>query len=239
MSRQPASAAPERILRGAGSRLARHVALICDGNARWARRRGVSVGEGHAAAADAVIGRVGDAIELGIAELTIYAFSTENWARPQIEVNGLVELLRERIALETPGLHRQRVRLRFIGRRRGISGELAAVMTAAEDLTKDNAGLRLFVAVNYGGRAEILDAARRFPGGGEADFGACLYAPEMHDPELIVRTGGELRLSNYLLWQAAYAELVFREELWPDFDRACFAQALAEYATRQRRFGAR
>jgi undecaprenyl diphosphate synthase len=217
----------------------RKVAIICDGNGRWARSRGLGITEGHDAAADTVLARIADAQELGIEELTLYTFSTENWARPVEEVNGLVGLLRVRIALETPRLHREQVRMRFIGRRQGIPDELAAVLDRAEALTAANRGLRLFVAINYGGRAELLDAAARFTGGSEQDYRACLYAPEMHDPDLIIRTGGERRLSNYLLWQAAYAELVFREELWPDFDRAAFEQSLAEYRQRTRRFGGR
>jgi undecaprenyl diphosphate synthase len=217
----------------------RHVALICDGSGRWAEREGVSIRDGHAAAAAAVLGRIADAIELGIGELTVYAFSTENWARPAGEVDALLGLIGERIALETPRLAALGVRMRFIGRRAALPAALCGAIDAAELATAGNDGLRLFVALNYGGRAEILDAALRFAGGQEADFAACLYAPDMRDPDLVIRTGGELRLSNYLLWQAAYAELVFSPELWPDFDRACFEACLAEYENRQRRFGSR
>jgi undecaprenyl diphosphate synthase len=215
------------------------VALISDGNARWARARGLSIGDGHDAAADTVIARLLDAIELGIEELTVYTFSTENWSRPVEEVRGLMSLLARRIAAGTPQLHEQGVRIHFIGRRERVAGELLEEMRRAQALTESNRRIALFVAVNYGGRAEIVDAARRFGGSTERDFRAMLYAPEMHDPELIIRTGGERRLSNYLLWQSAYAELVFREELWPDFTRAAFEQSLAEFGERQRRFGGR
>jgi undecaprenyl diphosphate synthase len=218
---------------------ARHVAVISDGNARWARARGLEIGDGHDAAADTVIARLLDAIELGIEELTVYTFSTENWSRPAAEVKGLMSLLARRISLGSPPLHEQGVRIRFIGRRERVSPELLEEMRRAEELTGANRRITLFVAVNYGGRAEIVDAARRFAGGSEQEFRDLLYAPEMHDPELIIRTGGERRLSNYLLWQSAYTELVFREELWPDFTRAAFEQSLAEFGERQRRFGGR
>jgi undecaprenyl diphosphate synthase len=217
----------------------RYIALIADGNARWARTRGLSVTEGHAAAADTALARISDAMQLGVSELTIYALSTENWSRPAAEINGLVELIAARISLETPRLDRAGIRLRFIGRREGLGETLVEEMAKAQALTSENEGMRLFVALNYGGRAEILDAARRFAGGSEQQFRECLYAPEMHDPDVILRTGGERRLSNYLLWQAAYAELVFRDELWPDFDRPAFESALAEFGERHRRFGGR
>ena len=145
----------------------------------------------------------------------------------------------ERIDRETPELDEEGVRMRFIGRREGVSAELVERMEWAEDLTGANERITLFVAFDYGGRAEIVDAARTFSGGTEADFRRHLYAPEMHDPDLLIRTSGERRISNYLLWQLAYAELVFRDELWPDFSRAAFEESLAEYAARTRRFGAR
>ena len=150
-----------------------------------------------------------------------------------------MEMFSRRIAGETPELHEEGVRMRFIGRRDGVSEELVQRMAWAEELTAQNERITLFVAFNYGGRAEILDAARRFEGGTEEDFRACLYAPEMHDPDLIIRTSGEQRLSNYLLWQSAYAELVFRDELWPDFTREALEQSLAEFSRRRRRFGRR
>ena len=218
---------------------ARYVAIITDGNGRWARAHGVPVTEGHSAGADAVKARLRDAAEFGVRELTVYSFSTENWSRPAEEVQGLMEMFSRRIASETPELHDEGVRMRFIGRREGVSAELVRQMSWAEELTGANARITLFVAFNYGGRAEILDAARRFAGGDEDEFRACLYAPDMHDPDLIIRTSGEQRLSNYLLWQSAYSELVFRDELWPDFTRAALEQSLAEFAARQRRFGGR
>jgi undecaprenyl diphosphate synthase len=218
---------------------ARYVAIITDGNGRWAREHGVPVNEGHDAGADTVKARLRDAAEFGVQELTVYSFSTENWSRPAEEVAGLMAMFSTRIAGETPELHDEGVRMRFIGRREGISAELVQRMDWAEELTAQNERITLFVAFNYGGRAEILDAARRFSGGSEEDFRACLYAPEMHDPDLIIRTSGEQRLSNYLLWQSAYSELTFREELWPDFSRDALAESLAEFSRRRRRFGAR
>jgi undecaprenyl diphosphate synthase len=219
--------------------MARYVAIITDGNGRWARSRGVPVNEGHSAGADTVKARLRDAAEFGVQELTVYSFSTENWSRPPEEVAGLMQMFSARIAGETPELHEEGVRMRFIGRRDGISEELVQRMEWAEELTAQNERITLFVAFNYGGRAEILDAARRFTGGTEEEFRACLYAPEMHDPDLIIRTSGEQRLSNYLLWQSAYSELIFREEMWPDFSREALAQSLAEFSQRRRRFGAR
>jgi undecaprenyl diphosphate synthase len=225
---------------GAGQPVAaRYVAIITDGNGRWARERGVPVNDGHEAGADTVKARLRDAAELGIEELTVYSFSTENWSRPAEEVQGLMEMFSRRIAGETPELHEEGVRMRFIGRREGVGERLAEQMRWAEELTHANSRITLFVAFNYGGRAEIVDAARRFTGTSEEEFRACLYAPEMHDPDLIIRTSGERRLSNYLLWQSAYSELVFREELWPDFTRECLEQSLLEFAERNRRFGGR
>ena len=218
---------------------ARYVAIITDGNGRWAKARDLPVVDGHQAGADTVKARLRDAVELGVRELTVYSFSTENWSRPEDEVLGLMALFAERIVEETPELHEQGVRMRFIGRRDGVDEALLEQMDWAEGLTSSNDRITLFVAFNYGGRAEILDAAARFQGGDEADFHALLYAPEMHDPDLIIRTSGEQRLSNYLMWQSAYSELVFREELWPDFDRAAFEACLAEFSARRRRFGGR
>jgi undecaprenyl diphosphate synthase len=218
---------------------ARYVAIITDGNGRWAQARGLPVGEGHRAGADNLKARLRDAGELGVRELTVYSFSTENWSRPEDEVLGLMAMFAERIVDETPELHDNGVRLRFIGRREGVDPALVEQMGWAESLTRDNDRITLYVAFNYGGRAEIVDAARRFEGGDEDEFRALLYAPEMHDPDLIIRTSGEQRLSNYLLWQSAYSELVFRDELWPDFDRAAFEESLAEYSARRRRFGGR
>ena len=217
----------------------RYVAIITDGNGRWAKQHGVSVAAGHNAGADTVKARLRDALELGVRELTVYSFSTENWSRPATEINALMRMFSRRIKGETPDLREEGVRLRFIGRREGISAGLARQMDWAEEQTAENNRITLFVAFNYGGRAEILDAARRFEGGGEDEFRALLYAPEMHDPDLIIRTSGEQRLSNYLLWQSAYSELVFRDELWPDFTRQAFEESLAQYAGRRRRYGGR
>ena len=224
---------------GSDSAGARYVAIITDGNGRWAQGRGLPVIDGHQAGADVVKARLRDAAELGLAELTVYSFSTENWSRPPEEVAGLMAMFSERIARETPELHEEGVRMRFIGRREGVAEALVEQMRWAEELTASNTRITLFVAFNYGGRAEILDAAARYQGGGEEEFRGHLYAPEMHDPELIIRTSGERRLSNYLLWQSAYSELVFRDEMWPDFTREALEESLEEFAQRRRRFGGR
>ena len=218
---------------------ARYVAIITDGNGRWARQRRLPVVEGHRAGADTVKARLRDAAELGVRELTVYSFSTENWSRPRAEVDALMAMFAQRIDAETPELHEEGVRMRFVGRRGGVAAELVERMNWAEELTDGNQRITLFVAFNYGGRAEILDAARGFTGTTEEEFRRHLYAPEMHDPDLIVRTSGEQRLSNYLMWQSAYSELVFTDVLWPDFSRADFEAALEEYEARGRRFGGR
>jgi undecaprenyl diphosphate synthase len=217
----------------------RHVAIITDGNGRWARARGLPVLAGHEAGADVVKARLRDAVEFGVRELTVYSFSTENWSRSPDEVQGLMAMFAERIDRETPELDGEGVRMRFIGRRQGLEAELVRRIEWAERTTAANARITLFVAFNYGGRAEIVDAARTFTGETEEDFRRHLYAPDMHDPDLLIRTSGELRISNYLLWQAAYSEFVFRDELWPDFTREAFEESLAEYAARGRRFGGR
>jgi undecaprenyl diphosphate synthase len=223
----------------AGGRAARYVAIITDGNGRWAQARGLPVADGHRAGADTVKARLRDAVDLGIRELTVYSFSTENWSRSPREVAGLMRMFSQRILGETPELRDEGVRMRFIGRRGRVTKRLLAQMDWAEAETADNDRITLYVAFNYGGRAEIVDAAARYEGGGEAAFRKLLYAPEMHDPELIIRTSGEQRISNYLLWQGAYSELVFTDELWPDFTREAFEAALAEYERRRRRFGGR
>jgi undecaprenyl diphosphate synthase len=220
-------------------RRARHVAIVSDGSARWAAARGLSIAEGHRAAADNVIARTVDAVELGIEQLTLYAFSTENWARPRQEVDALIGLLAARVAEDAPTLNEHEVRITFIGRRDRCGERLAREMRSAEELTRANGGMRVYVAFDYGARDEILRAAERYRGGGEAEFARLLEAPDMCDPDLVIRTGGEQRLSNFLLWQVAYSELVFREELWPDFDRAALEDSLAEYSRRRRNFGAR
>jgi undecaprenyl diphosphate synthase len=230
-----ASADPE-----GGARRARYVAIITDGNGRWARQRGLPVMAGHEAGADTVKARLRDAVDLGVDELTVYSFSTENWSRSPQEVSALMAMMTRRIDLETPELHEEGVRMRFIGRRSDpVPGELVERMSWAEQLTAGNRRITLFVAFNYGGRAEIVDAARTFTEGSEEEFRARLYAPDMNDPDLIIRTSGEQRISNYLLWQGAYSELVFRDELWPDFSRTAFEQSLDEFTARQRRFGGR
>ncbi len=218
---------------------ARYVAIITDGNGRWAQQRGLPTIEGHRAGADVVKARLRDAVDLGVEELTVFSFSTENWSRPAEEVAGLMKMFGERIDAETPELHEEGVRMRFIGRREGVDAELVERMEWAEETTAGNDRITLFVAFNYGGRAEIVDAARNFEGGSEEEFRRHLYAPEMHDPDLLIRTSGEQRISNYLLWQCAYSELVFRDELWPDFGREAFEESLREFERRQRRFGAR
>ncbi len=218
---------------------ARYVAIIMDGNARWASERGLPVLEGHREGARTLKQTVRNAVRLEVEELTVYAFSTENWTRPRWEVEGLMAMFAELIESETPELNEEGVRMRFVGRREGVSQELQERMGWAEGETAANDRMTLFVAFNYGGRAEIVDAARRFKGGDEEDFAKLLYAPEMNDPDLLIRTSGEHRLSNYLLWQSAYSELVFSDVLWPDFDYDELAAALDEYASRERRFGAR
>jgi undecaprenyl diphosphate synthase len=217
----------------------RYVAIITDGNGRWAAERGLPPIEGHRAGADVVKARLRDAAELGVEELTVFSFSTENWSRPRAEVDGLMRMFAERIDAETPELHDEGVRMRFVGRRDEIDPGLRVRMEWAEGLTAANRRITLFVAFNYGGRAEIVDAARGFDGATDEEFRARLYAPEMHDPDLLIRTSGEMRVSNFLLWQCAYSELVFRDELWPDFTREAFEDSLATYRARRRRFGGR
>lgn len=218
---------------------ATRVAIIMDGNGRWATEHGLPVLEGHRRGAQTLKQTVKDAVGLGIEQLTVYAFSTENWGRPRDEVAGLMEMFGELIVSETPELHEEGVRMRFVGRRSEVSERMREQMAWAEAETAENRVLTMFVAFNYGGRAEILDAAERYAGGGEEAFAKLLYDPEMLDPELVIRTSGEERLSNFLLWQSAYAELYFTDVLWPDFDRATLAAALQEYASRRRRFGTR
>jgi undecaprenyl diphosphate synthase len=216
-----------------------NVAIIMDGNARWARSHGVPVLEGHRRGAKTLKETVKSAVRLGVGELTVYAFSTENWSRPKAEVRGLMRMFAELIDSETPELDEQGVRMRFIGRRDEVSKRLQERMAWAEEQTAANTRMTLFVAFNYGGRAEIVDAAARFQGGGEEEFAACLYAPEMGDPDIVIRTSGEERLSNFLLWQSAYSELVFTDVLWPDFSEDDLRAAIEAFDERARRFGAR
>jgi undecaprenyl diphosphate synthase len=217
-----------------------------DGNGRWAEANGVSVAEGHRAGARALRRTVEAAIELGISTLVVYAFSTENWGRPPDEVSDLMDLLSETIDEELPDLAKQGVRTRFLGRRDRLEPWLEAKMRSLEDETAHLDTLHLWIAFDYGGRAELVVAARRLLEDGvdparvdEDALAERLYAPEIGDVDLLVRTSGELRLSNFLLWEAAYAELVFTDTLWPDFDVEDLRAAVDAYAARQRRFGAR
>ncbi len=223
--------------------LARTVAIIMDGNGRWAERRGLPVAEGHRAGTRALRRTVEAAIDLGVETLVVYAFSTENWSRPDDEVEDLMEIFGETIERELPDLARQGVRARFLGRRDRAPDELRTQMEELEEGTAHNDRLNLWIAFDYGGRAEIVEAARRLVESGaepeEESLRANLYAPELPDPDLLIRTSGELRISNFLLWQLAYAELVFVETLWPDFGAADLEHALAAYARRRRRFGGR
>jgi undecaprenyl diphosphate synthase len=228
------------------SAVASSVAIIMDGNGRWARRRGLPVGAGHRAGVRALRRTVEAAIELEVRSLCVYAFSTENWERPDEEVADLLDLLAETIRGEFTDLARQSVRTRFVGRRDRCSPGVAAMMEELEQGTARNDVLDLFVCFDYGGRAELVEAARRLVRDGvpadEIDDEAVrsrLAAPQMPDPDLLVRTSGEQRISNFLLWQLAYAELVFTDTLWPDFGRDDLRDALATFASRRRRFGGR
>jgi undecaprenyl diphosphate synthase len=231
---------------GDQSRDARVVAIIMDGNGRWAEAHGVTVAEGHRAGARALRRVVEAAIDLGIETLAVYAFSTENWTRPTDEVADLMVLLSETIDEELPDLAKQGVRTRFLGRRDRIEPWLEQKMGVLEGRTAHLDTLNLWIAFDYGGRAELVEAARRLiedgvPAGevDEAALAERLYAPELAEIDLLIRTSGEIRISNFLLWETAYAELVFTDRLWPDFDAAELARAVDAYRARQRRFGAR
>ena len=225
---------------------ARSVAIILDGNSRWARRRSLSTATGHRAGTRAVRRTVEAAIALGVRDLVLYAFSTENWNRSSEEVDALMEIFAETIERELPDLAKQGVRTRFIGRRDRAPEQLRERMAALEAETAGNDTLSLWIAFDYGGRAELVEAARRAVEDGlapeevdEAAIAERLYAPDLPDPDLLIRTSGELRVSNFLLWQLAYSELVFVDTLWPDFGEDDLRAALAEYASRRRRFGGR
>jgi undecaprenyl diphosphate synthase len=229
-----------------GPGLARSVAIIMDGNGRWASARGLPVAEGHREGARALRRTVEAAIDLGIGSLAVYAFSTENWSRPADEVAAIMELLDETIDRELPDLAKQGVRTRFFGRRDRVPQPLQEKMAGLEAETVGNERLHLWIAFDYGGRAELVEAARRLLEDGVAPedvdedaLAARLFAPELPDPDLVIRTSGEQRLSNFLLWQSAYAELVFADAFWPDFGEGPLRAALDEYASRARRFGAR
>ena len=226
--------------------VARTVAIIMDGNGRWARRRGLPVAAGHRAGTRALRRTVEAAIDYGVETLVVYAFSTENWSRPQDEVDALMDIFGETIERELPDLAAQGVRTRFLGRRDRAPQELQERMAALEEETRDRERLNLWIAFDYGGRAELVQAARRIAEAGvppreidENTVAQYLYQPDLPDPDLLIRTSGELRISNFLLWQLAYAELVFVDTLWPDFGARELHSALAEYATRRRRFGGR
>ena len=222
------------------------VAIIMDGNRRWAEGRGLSIADGHREGTRALRRTVEAAIDHGVGSLAVYGFSTENWTRPADEVATLMEILGETIERELPDLAEQGVRTRFLGRRDRVPGDLPARMEELERATAERDVLQLWIAVDYGGRAEIVEAARRLIEDGvapedvdEQALAARLYAPDLPDPDLVIRASGEKRLSNFMLWQSAYAELVFTDTLWPDFGAADLAAALDEFAQRQRRFGGR
>jgi undecaprenyl diphosphate synthase len=226
----------------------RHVAIIMDGNGRWAAERGLPRSEGHRRGVEALRRAVRAVGELGIEILTIYSFSSENWSRPATEIRDLMGLLRRFIRNDLAELHKNNIRVRIIGEREGLEPEILRLLEEAEELTRNNDGLLLVVAFNYGGRQEITRAVQRVaslvvagalaPGDITADvIGRHLDAPDLPDPDLMIRTSGEQRLSNFLLWQSAYSELVFVPIYWPDFDRTTLETAIAEYRRRERRFG--
>jgi len=242
----------------AGGSQAKYVAIIMDGNGRWARKRHLPVAAGHKAGARSLRRVLEHALDRGIREVTVYAFSTENWSRPAGEVAALMDLFIETIESQVPDLHRRGARVRFVGSREGVPSELVRRIQQAEALTAANERMTLFIAFNYGARRELLEAAEGLaaewsegkgaaaaggphtaPAFTDEDLRRHLYVPEMHDPELLIRTSGEQRISNFLLWQAAYSELYFCDKLWPDFVEEDLDEALAEYARRQRRFGGR
>ncbi|MFP3907067.1 MAG: polyprenyl diphosphate synthase [Acidimicrobiales bacterium] len=227
------------------TRIPAHVACVMDGNGRWAKRRGLKRTEGHAAGEGALFDTVEGALDLGLDWLTVYAFSTENWRRPRDEVKFLMNFNESILVRRRDELHERGVRMRFIGRRDWrVPKRLLRRMEESEELTADNRTMTFTMAFNYGGRAELVDAVRAIVDEGipadridERTIAAHLYAPDMPDPDLMVRTSGEFRTSNYLLWQLAYSELVFTEVLWPDFRREHLFDAVAEYQRRERRFG--
>jgi undecaprenyl diphosphate synthase len=245
----------------AASSACRYVAIIMDGNGRWAQRRRLPVAAGHRQGARALRKVIERALDVGIRELTVFSFSTENWRRPPEEVAALMDLFVEMIEREIPDLHAESVRVRFLGRRTDVPPRLLERIEQTEAMTAGNTRMTFYIAFNYGCRAELCDAARALAAaraGGEPpgvaavegaapppadwaddDLQPYLYAPEMHDPELLIRTSGEMRISNFLLWQCAYTELYFTEKLWPDFDGEDLEQALAEFAHRRRRYGGR
>ena len=221
-----------------------HVAIIMDGNGRWAIRRGLNRSDGHRAGTENVRRAIEAFADAGVKFLTLYAFSTENWERPAVEVDALISIFRDVIGPESENLHRQGVRIRHLGNLRRLPGDLREAIESSIELTGDNDGLTLCVAFNYGSRAEILDAVRQMISDGvdpgdvtESSFASYLYTSDLPDPDLIIRTAGEMRLSNFLLWQAAYAEFYSTSALWPDFDEVEVHKALDAYSRRSRKFG--
>ena len=240
MAKSSVSAAATRKI----SPLPQHVAIIMDGNGRWAKQRGLPRFAGHKAGTDNVHHVVERFNDYQVKYLTLYAFSTENWRRPDEEVNGLLRILAEMIDRETQALHKKNVRLFHLGRVESLPKDLQAKVHNAIELTKDNTGITLSIAFDYGGRAEILDAIRRIIKDGipaeqitESLFSKYLYTPNVPEPDLIIRTAGEMRLSNFLIWQAAYSEFYITPTLWPDFGDADIEKALVAYSQRERRFG--
>ena len=230
------------------SRLPRHVAIIMDGNGRWAKNRDLPRLEGHRAGEDSIRATVQASAEVDLGYLTLYAFSAENWQRPEGEVKALLELIARSLAANVQELHRDNIHVRMLGRFAGLPSSLQEEMRRAEELTKQNTGLTLQLAVNYGGRQEIVDAARRLAEDAvsgalspeqidEPRFNDYLYRTDLPDPDLLIRTGGELRVSNYLLWQIAYSEIYVTPTLWPDFRAPHLYEALVDYQGRHRRFG--
>ena len=243
-----ASQAPEGRAAGGEADVPRHVAVIMDGNGRWAQARGLPRTEGHRKGMEAVRRIIRHASRRGIGQLTLYSFSSENWRRPAEEVGFLMGLLKFFIRRDLAELHAENVRVRVIGEREGLAPDIAALLDEAETLTRANTGLTLAIAFNYGGRQEIVGAVRALAervAKGElrpddidaAAIGAELQTATMPEPDLVIRTSGEQRLSNFLLWQAAYSELVFSPVLWPDFDESAFDAAILEFNARERRFG--
>lgn len=225
-----------------------HVAIIMDGNGRWAKARGKARTAGHRAGVEALRAAVRNAGELGVRWLTVYAFSSENWSRPQAEVSDLMGLLKLFIRRDLADLHNNDVKVRIIGARHNLQPDIRKLLDEAENLTRDNRALTLVIAFNYGGRDEIVRAAQQFARDVKAgradpeqltalDFGAMLDTADIPDPDLLIRTGGDMRLSNFLMWQSAYSEFVFLSCLWPDFSKSHLQDAIAAFATRERRFG--
>lgn len=230
------------------ARVPRHVAIVMDGNGRWATSRGLPRAEGHRRGAEAARRAVDAAKEMGIRYVTLFTFSSENWNRPQSEIDDLMELMRHYLKRETAEMHKSGTRLRVIGERERLPADIVALIENAESVTKDNASMTVVIALSYGGRQDIVHAARkvaRMAAAGdikaeevnEASFAPLLMTSDIPDPDLMIRTSGESRISNFLLWQLAYAEMFFSPVLWPDFDKKDMQEAVASYAARERRFG--